>query len=152
MYKPHLLAEILGSNRGCSLYTKPLLSEEVNWLVWTRNSIQNRPPSITSTPISSPRYYGGLARQMANRFVASHYLYGVFVHVVVKISFSKRVFLQSMASIQLKVFLNTGMSNTIFNVASLVYLSDSAQTSLGILHCVYSSCVIFLSDFFVGLW
>ena len=37
-----------------------------------------------------PHYLGELARQLANHFVALHYFHGIFVHGVVKVSFSSR--------------------------------------------------------------
>jgi len=46
-----------------------------------------------------PRYSGELARQIANHFIALHHFQGVFVHGVVKLSFSNKFF--SMASIRL---------------------------------------------------
>ena len=39
-----------------------------------------------------PRYSGELARQLAERFIALYYFHGIFVHGVVKLSFSNKFF------------------------------------------------------------
>ena len=47
---------------------------------------------FSTTRNKKPRYSGQLARQMADRFIALHYFHGVFVHGVVKLSFSNKFF------------------------------------------------------------